>query len=181
VLKRILNDPPAPPPPNVGSVEPDTRGANTIRELLAKHRNSETCASCHAKIDPAGFALESFDVIGGWRDRYRSKEVGDKPSGTFEGRGIWQYKIGLPVDCTGELADGRKFEDIRAFKKLLTSDSGKITAALAAKLLTYGTGASISYADRTAVQGIATKTQAAGNGLRELLHQVIASDTFQTK
>ena len=74
VMKRLLGQPPPPPPPGIPGVEPDTRGASTIREILAKHSNAENCTGCHAKIDPPGFALESFDVIGGWRDRYRSKE-----------------------------------------------------------------------------------------------------------
>ncbi len=74
VMERILGLPVPPPPPGVPAVEPDIRGATTIREQLAKHRNSESCAGCHAKIDPPGFALESFDVIGGWRERYRAAE-----------------------------------------------------------------------------------------------------------
>ena len=72
VLDRILGTPPPPPPADVPAVEPDIRGATTIREQLAKHRQVASCASCHAKIDPPGFALESFDVIGGWRDYYRT-------------------------------------------------------------------------------------------------------------
>ena len=71
VLDRILGTPPPPPPPDVEPLVPDIRGATTIRQQLAKHRNVPACASCHAKIDPAGFALESFDVIGGWRENYR--------------------------------------------------------------------------------------------------------------
>ncbi|MEZ0277256.1 MAG: DUF1592 domain-containing protein, partial [Roseimicrobium sp.] len=87
VMKRLLGDPPAPPPPGVGSVEPDTRGAATIRELLDKHRHAESCMGCHSKIDPAGFALESFDVIGGWRERYRSKDKGERPAAKIDNRG----------------------------------------------------------------------------------------------
>jgi len=78
VIKRLLGRPSPPPPANVGTIEPDTRGATTIREQLAKHRTSESCAGCHRNIDPPGFALESFDVIGGFRDRYRSQEKGDR-------------------------------------------------------------------------------------------------------
>ena len=71
VLDRILGTPPPPPPEDVEAIEPDVRGATTIRTQLAKHRQNATCATCHAQIDPPGFALESFDVIGRWRDRYR--------------------------------------------------------------------------------------------------------------
>src|SRR5207244_5517128 len=72
VLDRILGTPPSPPPEGVAALEPDIRGATTIREQLAKHRQVPSCAACHARIDPPGFALESFDVIGGWRDHYRT-------------------------------------------------------------------------------------------------------------
>ena len=71
VLDRILGTPPPPPPKDVEAIEPDVRGATTIRTQLAKHRQNAACATCHAKIDPPGFALESFDVIGRWRERYR--------------------------------------------------------------------------------------------------------------
>ena len=77
VMTRLLGQPPPPPPAAVPAVEPDTRGATTIREQLAKHRSMETCNACHRNIDPAGFALESFDVLGAWRDHYRS--MGDGP------------------------------------------------------------------------------------------------------
>ena len=72
VLDRILGQPPSPPPPDVPVIEPDIRGATTIRQQLDKHRNTPACASCHRHIDPPGFALENFDVIGGWRDFYRA-------------------------------------------------------------------------------------------------------------
>ena len=72
VMERILGTPPPKPPDDVPAIEPDMRGATTIREQLAKHRQVASCATCHAKIDPPGFALESFDVIGGWRENYRT-------------------------------------------------------------------------------------------------------------
>ena len=75
VLDRILGTPPPRPPADVEAVEPDIRGATTIRNQLAKHRQVEACAACHVTIDPPGFALENFDVIGGWREHYRS--IGD--------------------------------------------------------------------------------------------------------
>ena len=72
VLDRILGTPPPPPPADVPAIEPDIRGATTIREQLAKHRPIASCARLPRKIDPPGFALESFDCIGGWRDHYRT-------------------------------------------------------------------------------------------------------------
>ena len=89
VLERILGTPPSPPPPDIGAIEPDIRGATTIREQLAKHRDVASCAECHREIDPSGFALESFDVIGGWRDRYRS--IGSKVLNTGHSGAIEFY------------------------------------------------------------------------------------------
>ena len=109
VLDRILGTPPPKPPENVAALEPDIRGATTIREQLAKHRQIATCASCHTHIDPPGFALESFDVIGGWREHYRV--TGNGREVTLGGRRM-PYLEGLPVDPTGTLADGRAFKDI---------------------------------------------------------------------
>src|SRR3954469_9752063 len=106
VMARLLGRPPEPPPPNIAAVEPDVRGATTIREQLDKHRADATCASCHAKIDPPGFALEEFDVIGGFRTRYRSLGTGDPAVrgniDPFIGLG---FKLGPKVDPSGVLPD----------------------------------------------------------------------------
>ena len=179
-MKRLLGQPPAPPPP-VPAIEPDTRGATTVRELLAKHRSSATCSSCHRNIDPPGFALESFDVIGGWRERYRSTDKGDPVPDKFQGQSIWQYKLGLPVDPSGQLADGRAFNDIQSFKQLLLTQSDTVLRAIAGKLLVYGTGANLDFADRAAVATIAAKTQAAGSGFRTLIEEVVLSPAFGRK
>ncbi len=128
VMKRLLGEPPAPPPP-VPAIEPDTRGTTTIRELLAKHRSDATCASCHQDIDPPGFALESFDVIGGYRERYRSLEKGDRPQYKLRGRDIYQYKLALPVDASGELPDGRTFQIPPALSDCSWSASSKCCTA----------------------------------------------------
>ncbi len=181
VMKRLLGKPPQPPPPNVGSVEPDTRGATTIRELLDKHRNSESCAACHRVMDPPGFALESFDVIGGWRDRYRSLGKGDPPPWKFEGRDVWQYKLGPAVDASGALADGRTFKDIREFKQLLLAEKEQVLRCVTGKLLTYATGAGIRFCDRSEVERIVAEVSQQGWGLRTLVHSIVQSELFQTR
>jgi Protein of unknown function (DUF1592)/Protein of unknown function (DUF1588)/Protein of unknown function (DUF1585)/Protein of unknown function (DUF1595) len=180
VMKRLLGQPPAPPPP-VPAIEPDTRGATTVRELLAKHRSSQTCNACHRNIDPPGFALESFDVIGGWRERYRSIGEGDPVPGKLNGHSIWQYKLGLPVDSTGELPDGRTFTDIVAFKELLLAQSDTVLRAVTGHLLVYGTGAALDFADRRAVAEIAARTKEQGGGFRTLIEEVVLSVAFGRK
>ncbi len=81
IMDRLIGQPAPPPPASVPAVEPDIRGAKTIRDLLALHTKSATCAGCHARFDPVGLALENFDVLGGWRTRYRGLEEGEKVTG----------------------------------------------------------------------------------------------------
>lgn len=181
VMKRLLGQPPPPPPAAVGSIEPDTRGSTTIREQLAKHRNSETCAACHANIDPPGFALESFDVIGGYRDRYRSQEKGDRVDRHTPGGRYYRFMLGPPVDASGELPDGSKFTGIADFKKLLLAQQDQVLRCLAEKLVTYGTGAGITFADRRNIETIVTKAKQQGSGLRTLLLEIVQSPLFQRK
>ncbi len=181
VMKRLLGEPPPPPPAAVGSIEPDTRGSTTIREQLAKHRNSETCASCHMNIDPPGFALESFDVIGGYRDRYRSQEKGDRKDARLPSGRHVRYMLGQPVDASGEMPDGQKFSGIADFKKLLLARQAQVLRSVTEHLLTYGTGAGVSFADRRGVAAIAKAAEAKGGGLRTLIHEIVQSEIFQSK
>ena len=181
VLSRLLNQPPSPPPPTVGSIEPDTRGATTVREQLAKHRNDTTCNSCHAKIDPPGFALEGFDVIGGNRFRYRSKEKGERVKYKLNGRQIWEYMIGPVVDTAGQLETGERFTDIRDFKRLLMMQKDDVARSVVSNLIVYATGHQIEISDRETIDGILTDTKDTEHGLRSIVHAVIQSDLFRNK
>lgn len=181
VLKQILGTPPSAPPPNVGSVEPDTRGASTIRELLDKHRNSTTCAACHRDIDPPGFALEAFDVIGGYRDNYRSLEQGTKPTWKLNGRDIWQFKVGPRVDTTGTTRDGRSFSNIQELKQSLLENPSQIVRTLTEKLIIYASGSKIRFSDRDEITALVQNVQSQGGGLRTLIHAVVQSNLFQQK
>ena len=180
VLRRILGTPPSPPPP-VDAIEPDTRGATTIREQLAKHRNSETCNSCHRVIDPPGFALESFDVIGGFRDRYRSDKEGDPATKKLHGRNIWEYKLGQPVDASGQTSDGKPFKGIRQFKQLLMAKQDQVLRCLTENLVTYATGAGVTFCDRVEVERITANVKKNGGGFRTLMLEIVASPLFRRK
>jgi uncharacterized protein DUF1588/uncharacterized protein DUF1585/uncharacterized protein DUF1592 len=177
VLDRILGTPPSPPPPNVPAVEPDIRGATTMREQLARHRATPSCNSCHAKIDPPGFALESFDVIGGWRDSYRTTGNG-KPV-EVDGRRM-PYRDGKKVDPADEF-NSAKFADIDEFKQLLLKDKDRLARSLAEKVLTYATGAPPSFVDEAVVDEIVKRVRERNYGFRTLVHEVVQSKIFQTK
>jgi mono/diheme cytochrome c family protein len=178
VLDRILGTPPPKPPVDVEAVEPDIRGATTIREQLAKHRQRAECASCHAKIDPPGFALESFDVIGGWRENYRS--VGKGTAFVVDGRTM-RYLKGPPVDAADVLPDGRRFRNIDEYKQLLLKDKDQLARALAEKLLSYATGATPAKSDQAEIDAIVSRIRAKDYGLRTLVHEIVQSKMFQSK
>jgi hypothetical protein len=182
VLDRILGLPSPPPPPGVPAVEPDIRGTTTLRQQLDQHRNVPSCAGCHSRIDPPGFALESFDVIGGWRDRYRSLGVGDRVDRYVDvgARVRVQYKLGPRVDAAGALPDGTAFQGIRDFKKLLLKDPDGLARALTSKLLAYALGRGIGFSDRDDVGRIAAAAKAKNYGFRSLLHEIVRSETFRS-
>jgi hypothetical protein len=182
VLDRLLGQPPAPPPPNIPAVEPDVRGATTIREQLDKHRSNATCAACHAKIDAPGFALEEFDVIGGQRTRYRSLGTGDPaPRGNIDPVIGIGFKLGPKVDASGALPDGRKFADIAEFQSLLAADRDVLLTNLVRQFAVYSTGRGVSFADRDDIAAIVAATNKKGGGIRTLIHQLIESELFRTR
>jgi hypothetical protein len=181
ITERILGYE-TPPPPPVAAVEPDIRGAVTIRQQLEKHRADPSCASCHARMDPPGFALESFDVMGGWRDRYRAIKEDISPA---QGIGLngqaFAFHHALPVDATGELPDGRRFSDVREFKQLLLSDERTVARNLARQLAVYATGAPVRFSDRPAIERILQRAEATSYGVRTIVHEIIQSELFQSK
>ncbi|TWT34096.1 hypothetical protein KOR42_53710 [Thalassoglobus neptunius] len=194
VLENILGRHPLPPPPDAGSIDPDTRGTTTIREQLAKHQSTGTCSSCHRQIDPPGFALEGFDPAGQWRTMYRTldgventKEKRPQPKAapgeTLIGRDIlgpMSYLLSQPVDDTGELIDGRSFHGPNEYKKLLLKESDYIARTLASKLVTFATGRRPEPGDIRELEAIVNEAKKSDYGLRTLIHSVIQSRLFRT-
>jgi mono/diheme cytochrome c family protein len=178
VMDRILGTRPPPPPDDVPAIDPDIRGAQTIREQLARHRATETCGACHRKIDPPGFALESFDCIGGWRDYYRATGLGQDVF--VDGRRM-PYLKGKKVDPADVTADGDRFRDIDQLKQILVRDEPRLARALATKLITYATGRAPRAPDRDAVDAIVAKTSTKRYGLRSLIHEIVQSELFRNK
>ena len=180
-MERILGKPPPPPPPNVPAVEPDIRGAVTIRQQLDKHRTLESCAACHAKIDPAGFALENFDVMGGWRDYYRAEGEGTPEKGIGKGGQKFTFHRGQPVDASGQLPDGRSFRNIGELKRLLLQDEKQVARNLARQLSVYATGAPVRFADRAEIEHVLERASSSHYGVRSLILEVVQSELFLRK
>jgi len=180
VMDRLLGDPPPPPPEAVPAVEPDLSGATTIRELLAAHRKDAACASCHQQIDPPGFALESFDVMGRFRERYHSLDKGERVKGLNRRAKAIQFKLGLPVDSAGAL-EGQAFADIRGFRRLVLKDERAIARNLLERLTVYATGAPVGVSDRKEIETILDQTAADLFRLRSMIYRLVQSPLFRNK
>ncbi len=179
VLERILGTPSPPPPPGVPAVEPDIRGAVTLREQLEKHRSDSACASCHAKIDPPGIALESFDPVGRFRTNYRI--LNPELAGLKKYDRRIRYDKGLPVDPSYELPGGKKFANIRELKAIYVAHEREIAKTLVDRLLVYSTGATTTFADQSAIAEIVAKADSEQYGVRSLIHAVVQSELFRKR
>jgi len=177
VLENILGRRIPPPPPNITGIEPDIRGAVTIREQLAKHRDVAMCNQCHQHIDPPGFALESFDPVGHFRKNY-AKWVTPPPPANPE----WGHLAdGAVVDPAGKTAAGQPFSGIAEFKKLLLEHRKEFAHCLAEKLLTYALGRELGYSDRDEIEAVVRTTAQDGNGLRRLIVTIVQNPLFSRR
>ena len=160
LLENLLGTPPSPPPPDVEPLDPDIRGATTIRDQLTKHRETESCNECHRKIDPLGFALENFDPIGRWRSKYDDR---------------------AEIDASGMLPNGESFDDIVGFKKALLSQKDAFKRALSQKMLGYALGRRIEIVDRPEIDRILEELEESGDGFRDLVRLVVTSEAFASR
>lgn len=159
LLENILGTPPSPPPPDVEPLDPDVRGAKTIRDQLTKHRSVASCNDCHQKIDPLGFALENFDPIGRWRENYERRQ---------------------PIDASGQLPGGQSFKDVVGFKQILLKQRQQFAKALTEKLLEYAIGRKLQPLDRPHVDAILKRHASDGGGMKRLIQLVVGSKPFQS-
>ncbi len=182
IMERVIGFDMPLPPAAVPAVEPDIRGAVTIRQQLDKHRADESCAMCHRKIDPPGFALENFDVMGGYRDRYRAESKLVTPELGI-GKNGWPFAFhyAQPVDPSGQMTDGRAFKDVRDFKKLLLADESQIARNIARQLSVYATGSRVRFSDREKIDQIVQASASSQFGVRTLVHELVQSDLFRSK
>lgn len=178
MMERLIGNPPPPPPTNVPAVEPDIRGAKTIRELIKLHTKSESCSACHAKFDPIGLALENFDVLGGWRERYRGLEQGERVSGIDRAGHDFEYTIATPVDPSGKLTDDHAFKNIQDLKALLLRDKRQLARNILGQLTTYATGTPVRFSDRPVIERILDDCAAQGFRVRDLLVHFVKSPIF---
>jgi hypothetical protein len=168
VSEAMFGVTPPPPPPNVQPLEPTPSNVEktTIRGQLAAHSTSATCAACHRKIDPLGFAFENYDAVGRWRTHEE----------TAAGKGA-----SPPVDASGILPDGRAFSGPDEFKRLLASDTSTFAEAVVGKLATFALRRAMTVDDRAAIKEIAASVEAEGYPLRSLVEAVATSNLIQSR
>ena len=159
MLEHILGTPTPPPPDDVPAIDPDVRGAKTVKAQLEKHRSSATCNECHRKIDPLGFAMECFDPIGRTRT-------------TYDVRGKQK------VNTEGILPSGEAFSDLSELKKILVCHEEFFVRTLVSHLLTHAIGRHIEPEDRSAIDKIMLAVKDDGYRLHDLVLAVITSDIF---
>jgi len=171
ILENILNDPPPPPPPNVEEVPQPAPGksTNTQRERLALHREVVSCARCHQKIDPLGFALEHFDGSGYWREMEAS------------GRHGAIHRNDPKVDAHAELPNGNKFYGSDGLKAELLKQEDRFLGLLASKLTVYALGRDVTRSDRESLRAAVTKMKNNDRTLRSLINDIVTSPAFITK
>ena len=170
VLRELFNDPPNNPPPNAGEIQPNTSGKSlTVRQRLELHRRNDVCASCHSKLDPYGLALENYDAIGQWRER-------------FNGEGFRGRQAQAPVlDVSGAFPDGRKFATLEEYKAGLMGQKDKFARAFAAKMLTYALGRPVGYTDHDLIDSLTDVLKKNDYRIQSLIHAIVASEPFNTK
>lgn len=167
VLENILGTPPPPPPDVVPAIESDVTGATTIRERLAKHRADAACNVCHRKIDPMGFALEHFDPIGRYREKYA------KPKGG---------KTAPKVDPSGTFPSGESYADFSDFKQLLSETrSDFLVRHMVETMLSYATGRHMEPTDRSEIDRISEQVKEDAFGLKTLVVEVLSSEIFRSR
>jgi len=180
IMERLLGRKPPAPPPSVPAVEPDIRGATTIRQQLDRHRTQESCSACHTKIDPPGFALENFDIFGGYRTNYRAIDGKTKDAGIGKNGQKFAFHQALPIEPFGQL-DKQKFAEIREFKAVVLRNERQVARNLVGQFTAFATGAPVGFADRPKVEALLDAAAPRGFGVRTLVHGLVSSDLFLNK
>ncbi len=163
VLENIIGTPPSSPPPGVEQFKENEAGkkALTVRQRLEQHRSTPSCNGCHGVIDPLGFALENYDVVGAWRDVDR--DAGD------------------PIDASGRLASGQHVGGPAELNQALLARPDQFVQALTEKLMTFALGRGLRYQDMPAVRAIVREAAKDDYRFESLIRGIVASPGFQMK
>jgi hypothetical protein len=162
ILETLLGSPPPPPPPDIPELKPQSKDGRllTAREQMEQHRSNATCRSCHARMDPLGFAMENYDGVGRWR-------VKDNAG---------------PIDATGKLPDGTEFKGPAELRKaLLSAHRDEFIDTFIEKMLTYALGRGVEYYDKPAVRAIAQEAERDNYSISAVITAIVNSTPFQMR
>lgn len=167
VSEAIFGKTPPPPPANVEPIEPNpvTEPKATLRMKLAAHKHDPSCAACHRKIDPLGFAFDNFNAIGQWQTHENVEGTGDDPL----------------VDASGEFPDGRTYRDAKEFKQLLLADLDTFNETFIEKLAVYGLRRTVTIDDKDDLEAIARESRNHDYRLKDIVKAFVMSDLFQKR
>jgi hypothetical protein len=162
LLENILGAPPPPPPADVPALAENDEGGQplSVRERMEAHRKNPVCASCHARMDPLGFALENFDAIGKWRDRGEDQ---------------------LPIDASAVLPDGTAVDGPVGLSQLLLARRDDFVMTVAEKMFTYALGRGVAYDDRPALRRVVREAASTGSTWSSLVLAIVRSTPFQMR
>ncbi len=162
VLENLLNAAPPPPPPNIPALKTEGKQAGetlSMREAMTQHRANPSCASCHARMDPIGFAMENFDAVGRWRDTDNGKAI----------------------DTSGVFTDGSKFDGIAGLKKVLLAHPEQFVHTVAEKLMMYGVGRNLQYFDEPSIRAVVRQAAPDNYTFASLILGIVKSTPFQMR
>jgi hypothetical protein len=162
ILDNLLGTPAPPPPPDVPPLEQTRRRGSglTMREAMARHREDALCASCHARMDPLGLAMEEYNALGMWREE----------------------EYGKPIETGGQLITGEKFENTRDLARVIATERRRdFYRCLTEKMVTYAIGRGVEYYDSPTIDQIVDRLESDGGQMRTLIYGIVESAPFQKR
>ena len=177
IRERFLHDPPPPPPPNVPQIDANDKNPMTVKEQIKKHKEVAQCASCHDKIDPIGFGLENFDYLGKWRTTETLGKVDNKKKKNKDRKALKR----VPIDASGYLSRGEKFNDFEGLKKALYKNKDRLALSIYEALLAYGIGRDIEFVDEEEIQLRLNELKQKNYPVADMIQSVVSSKIFMTK
>jgi len=161
ILENVMGTPPPAPPPNVPALKEGDEGGKvtTVRERMEEHRKNPACATCHRIMDPLGFALDNFDAVGRWRTK----------------------DLGLPIDATGQLADGTKINGLDDLRRALLADPNRFVGTMTEKMMTYALGRGLEYYDMPVVRSIVRDASKDNYRFSSIVMGIVQSTPFEMR
>lgn len=171
VLRHLLNDPPPPAPPNVPQLDRIENIFQPARDLVKAHQEAAQCTQCHRKIDPIGYGMENFDAAGNWREEeVISARVGKRTK-----------TQSFPIDPSGQLASGAKFEDFNGLRDIVAGHVDDFAQNFAEAIIAYGLGRPYGFSDHDLAEELLKKTKPTEYALDQFIHALVQTETFQSK